>query len=138
MTDSKPNTPDLKDILLRLTEGIKELSVDLVRQPSGQRQNEDFFVLDKETGSPPPRRFPPPWCVEEHPESFAIVDGDGQALVHVYHEDEPGRRMAMKRLTKDEAQRIAVNIAKLPEFIRGRDRSDYHEDLNMRLKASGS
>jgi hypothetical protein len=64
------------------------------------------------------RRFPTPWSVEETDVFFIVRDHSGQKLAYVYFEDEQGRRSAAKLLSKDEARRIGVNFARLPELLR--------------------
>ena len=63
------------------------------------------------------RRFPPPWAIVENAESFIVVDGTGQALAYLYFEDEPSRRSNLKRLTRDEARRIARGIVRVPALM---------------------
>jgi hypothetical protein len=41
-----------------------------------------------------PRRFPPPWSVEETDACYIVRDANGQALAYVYFEEEPGRLAA--------------------------------------------
>jgi hypothetical protein len=65
------------------------------------------------------RRFPPQWTIEEHNDDcFIVKDHNGHALAYVYFEDEPGRRAAANLLTRDEARRIPIHIAKLPDLLR--------------------
>jgi hypothetical protein len=46
-----------------------------------------------------------------------IVDANGQALAYVYGLDDSRDARIAKSLTRDEARRIASNIAKLPDLL---------------------
>ena len=67
----------------------------------------------------PPRRFPPPWHADPMPGGYVVRDANGQALAYLYFRDNDAEARQAKVLTKDEARRIAMDIARLPELWEG-------------------
>jgi len=53
-----------------------------------------------------PRRFPPPWSIEEQAACFTVRDHSGQVLAYVYFEDEPGQRP--RRLRVDAPRQVGL------------------------------
>jgi hypothetical protein len=63
------------------------------------------------------RRFPPPWTVEQIPGGYKVRDANGQSLAYVYGRKSRADADTAGVLTMDEAQRVAANIAKLPNYL---------------------
>jgi hypothetical protein len=48
---------------------------------------------------------------------YVVRYANGQALAYLYSRDNEDEARQAKMLTKDEARRIAINIARLPELL---------------------
>lgn len=64
------------------------------------------------------RRFPPPWTIHEVAEAFVVRDATGFPLSYTYFTTDPNAdHIHSGRMTKDQARRVASNIAKLPGLL---------------------
>ena len=59
-----------------------------------------------------------PWSVTEHDGAYEVRDAAGLNLATVHFEDDPARQSHLSRLSKDEARRVAAQIARLPKLLR--------------------
>ena len=64
------------------------------------------------------RRLPAPWQVEQIPGGYKVLDANGQALAYVYARETKQQADIAKVLTFEEARQIAVNVAKLPDYLK--------------------
>jgi len=68
-----------------------------------------------------------------------VRDHNGQVLAHVYFEDESGRRLAAKLLTKDEARRIACQYRQAAgAFAKGYQTGHTYGPVKVQWKTGGT
>jgi hypothetical protein len=76
-----------------------------------------FAFCSYRTSAMGERRFPAPWTVQQVAGGYVVNDSTGRTIAWVYAA-EGSRLSAMPyALTFDEARRIALGIAKLPELL---------------------
>jgi hypothetical protein len=54
------------------------------------------------------------------PGGYVVRDASGQAIAYIYSRANATEALQAKMLTEDEARRVSVNIARLPELLGSR------------------
>ena len=78
-------------------------------------------------------QFPLPWVVQERSTCFVVHDKTSQPLAYIHFEDKSGRLSPINQLTRNDALRIAENIAKLPELLRKLDPQEKTRGRKLKL-----
>jgi hypothetical protein len=60
------------------------------------------------------RRLEAPWSIEEGSSTFTVRTANNLLVSLTYHDDDPKREFNLRR---EEAHRVAVAIARLPELL---------------------
>jgi hypothetical protein len=66
------------------------------------------------------RPMPAPWKAERMPGGYRVCDAEGRALIYIDAGDAARRTADWRLLSWEEARRLAVNIARLPELLSAR------------------
>ncbi len=66
----------------------------------------------------PHRRFPTPWRAQKITGAYVVRDANGLALAYFYCRANESEAMQAKVLTEDEARRMVINFARLPELLK--------------------
>lgn len=64
-----------------------------------------------------PERFPLPWTIKPHEQAWEIRDANDFPIAYVYFAGRAVVGTNPERLTREQARRIAANIARLPELL---------------------
>ncbi len=63
------------------------------------------------------RHFPSPWRAEKMPGGYVVRDANDQALAYIYSRENDADALQFKELTSDEARRVAMVFARLPDLV---------------------
>jgi hypothetical protein len=73
------------------------------------------------------RHFPAPWRADKTHDGYVVRDANDQALAYVYSHENEADAKRFNELTSDEARRIALVFAALPELL-GSETTMRHAD----------
>jgi DNA-directed RNA polymerase subunit RPC12/RpoP len=78
------------------------------------------------------RHFPAPWHADKTHDGYVVRDANDQALAYIYSHENEADVKRFNELTSDEARRIALVFAALPELLVGDAKVADEGDLVVR------